>query len=273
SLGGDERVCVLLTEWLHDNDKSVALFTLNRDREEGYVLKEGVRRIAINENSQNSKLSIIINLRNQIKRYKPTVILVMGVPPSVFVVPAVTFLGIPVIISERNDPSKFMGKYTTKLFSRLFMRLDQGYIFQTSNAKSYYSTGVQKKGKIIPNPLTTDNIPKPYKGLRKKKIVSVGRLVPQKNHEMLIKAFNDVLKSYPEYTLTIYGNGNEYNNLKDLIERLGINENVFLPGTTSNIFKQILDAQIFVLSSRFEGMPNALIEAMALGIPVISTNC
>lgn len=112
-----------------------------------------------------------------------------------------------------------------------------------------------------------------FNGVRAKKIVTAGRLVPQKNYDILIRAFKEVSKEFPEYTLTIYGNGDERAKLENLICNLELREKVLLPGATKDLFNEIIDAEIFVLSPNFEGMPNALIEAMALGIPCISTDC
>ncbi|UMZ34202.1 glycosyltransferase family 4 protein [Priestia megaterium] len=273
SLGGAERISLLLAEWLHSKNVEVALITLNKDREKGYKLPKGINRIPINENSGNSKMRIISDLRKCLKEYKPSVVLVMGVPLCIYVIPALIGLKMPVIVSERNDPSHFAGKSSTKFISRKLMKYADGYVFQTQGAQEYYSKSIQEKSTIIPNPLMIENMPRPYIGEKKKKIVTVGRLVPQKNHELLIRAFKEIKDTYSDYTLSIYGNGKDYHKLKDLIMELGMESSVILEGTRENIFDEIIDSEMFVLSSDFEGMPNALIEAMALGLPVISTAC
>ena len=103
------------------------------------------------------------------------------------------------------------------------------------------------------------------------KIVSVGRLMPQKNHKLLLDAFDEVNKKYPDYKLEIYGDGPYKDELKDHIASLGLNNSVFLCGQHKDIFEKIKDASMYVLSSDYEGMPNSLIEAMCLGLPCIST--
>ena len=104
-------------------------------------------------------------------------------------------------------------------------------------------------------------------------IVSAGRLAPQKNQKMLITAFSKIANQYPDYNLTIYGEGALRQFLEQQISDLGLQERVFLPGNITDLHTQIKTSAFFVMSSDFEGMPNALIEAMALGLPCISTDC
>lgn len=274
SLGGAERISILLSEWMSSKGIEVALVTLKKDREKGYELNPNINRIAINQHvDKPSTFNTILKLRKALNEYKPSLVIVMGVPLCIYTIPAIFGLGIPVIVSERNDPANFAGKKTTKIISRLLMYKAKGYVFQTEDAMKYYSKRIQNKATVIPNPITVENMPIPYYGQRKKRIVTAGRLVPQKNHELLINAFSKIVKHHPDYTLTIYGNGSERNKLESLIDSLNLKHYVLLPGAKNDIFNEILDAEIFVLSSDFEGMPNALIEAMALGVPVISTNC
>ena len=273
SLGGAERVSLILTEWMASKGMHVYLFTLNKDREEGYELNPLINRVAINRDSKLSKYQIIKELRKNLKEYGINKILVMGVPLAVYAIPAKIGLRTSVIISERNDPANFKGKIATKIISRILMQLADGFVFQTEGAKQYYTKRIQAKSIVIPNPLLTDELPSVFNGARAKKIVTAGRLVKQKNHRNLIKAFKEVAKIYPEYTLIIYGNGHERAELENLVCDLELKDKVLLPGATKDLFAEIIDAELFVLSSDFEGMPNALIEAMALGIPCISTDC
>ena len=113
----------------------------------------------------------------------------------------------------------------------------------------------------------------PYSDVRKKKIVCTARLSPEKNQAFLIKTFALIKDKYPEYKLEIYGEGPCRNDLQKLIDDLNVNSCVRLMGRKHDIIKYIQDASVFVLPSNSEGMPNALLEAMALGIPCISTDC
>lgn len=274
SFGGAERISVVLAKWLSDKGYEAHLITLKKDNEKKYELPKGVNRISLDMTSDGlNNIKLILKLRKALKRVKPTLILVMGVPLSLYAMPATFGLNIPVIISERNDPTNFKGKEITKKISRKLMNSANGFVFQTNEAKSYYSKAIQGRATVIPNPLLADNLPSSCSENRKNEIVTVGRLVSQKNHELLIKSFKNVSELFPEYKLNIYGTGTEEAKLQDLITSLNLNEHVFLKGTTEKIFEEIIDSRLFVLSSDFEGMPNALIEALALGIPSISTDC
>ena len=123
------------------------------------------------------------------------------------------------------------------------------------------------------NAINKEFITAEYSGPRNKQIVSSGRLTEQKNHALLIKAFAGITAKYPAYKLVIYGDGPLRKDLELLASNLGIADKVSFPGYTTEIRKKIERSSLFVLSSDFEGMPNALMEAMALGVPCISTDC
>ena len=172
------------------------------------------------------------------------------------------------ILSERNDPTA-KGESYFKEMSLAYEKADK-VVFQTNYVKNKFSTEIKMKGIIIPNPICVsclaDKIPK-------KKIVAVGRLIEQKNHELLIKSFAIFHKIHKEYYLNIYGAGPLLEQLKLLVYDLSIQNYVNFKGFCDDVQEKIKDAEIFVLSSNFEGMPNALMEAMMMGLPCISTNC
>ena len=126
---------------------------------------------------------------------------------------------------------------------------------------------------ILKNSLNPAFIRENYNGDREKKIVAVGRVDANKNHEMIIKAFAEIASAYPDYKLIIYGEGELRQKLIEFAADLGLEGRVELPGSIANVADAIHKASVFVLSSYSEGMPNTLLEAMALGIPVISTDC
>lgn len=109
-------------------------------------------------------------------------------------------------------------------------------------------------------------------GMREKKIVSVGRMDANKNHEMQLRAFAGLKDKYPEYTLVIYGDGELRSYIEETAEELGIAKRVFLPGVVQDVAERIGQASLFLLTSYSEGVSNALIEALALGLPVIATD-
>lgn len=123
---------------------------------------------------------------------------------------------------------------------------------------------------IIPNPIS--HIPAKQSSLKEKRIISVGRLTYQKGFDMLISVWGIVGKKYPDWTLTIYGNGDDLNYLNDLIAAKGVN-NIFIHAAVPDIYDKYLESSIYVMSSRYEGFGLVLIEAMSCGIPCVSFDC
>jgi glycosyltransferase involved in cell wall biosynthesis len=173
------------------------------------------------------------------------------------------------ILSERSDPDGKGEDYFKNMISA-YEKADI-VVFQTEFTKNKFPENIKKKGIIIPNPINISCFSEPL--LMKKKIVSVGRLVPQKNHTLLIKAFAVFLKTHKDYNLHIYGIGNILDELKLVARENNVEEFVHFEGFCEDVHERIKDAEQFVFSSNYEGMPNALMEAMMMGLPCISTNC
>lgn len=178
------------------------------------------------------------------------------------------------LFSHRGDPySKKTGlvnRFIDAINLILFSRAD-AFVFQTEKAKKFFNNKVQKRSVVIPNPVVPLQRTIDRKGNIEKVIVSVGRLdVKQKRQDLLISAFNLISNSYPDYKLVFYGDGPDEVELKRMAEG---NNRILFKGRTNNVVEAIQNASIFVLSSDFEGIPNALIEAMSIGVPCISTDC
>lgn len=266
--GGAERVSVYLAQFMYKKGVKCSLITMNKAKIE-YAVPRGVNRINVADLSSN----IFLGLRKAYVACDADTILIMGVSNCIYAIPPLWGLGKKVVVSERNSPMNFAGRRSIRIISRRLMKYADGYVFQTEDAKKFYDLALKGRGTVIPNPLITDNMPEPYAGVREKRIVSVGRLNPQKNQKILIEAFALIHKNYPDYILEIYGEGILHQELQKVIDRNNLSEKVFLRGNVNNVFQKILKASVFVMSSDFEGMPNALIEAMALGLPCISTDC
>ena len=146
-------------------------------------------------------------------------------------------------------------------------------IFQTPNAMKDYGDSIPGNVSIIPNPCLERKDICRESTMLKDKIVSAGRLVPEKGFDILIESFAIVHKRFPNFKLEIYGEGPCRNQLESLIASLSLQEYVCLPGAVDDVAKKYCDARLFVLSSKFEGLPNSLIEAMVLGVPVVATDC
>ena len=273
TIGGAQRVTYNLIKWLQANTDAEVYLVIYSKRVIGDV-KYDLSTISHVFLSQG-KLRSIKKLRFFFKEIKPDIIVSMGTTNAIFDIPANMGLGIKHILSERNDPAHFGGNTITRIMSHLLMRKADGFVFQTKDAQVYYGGGIGKRSVVIPNPLFIDgDYPDTqYVGEREKTIVTTGRLNKQKNHPLLIRAFKRIAEEFPEYKLIIYGEGPERQNDEALISELGLQERVLLPGAINDVPAKIYKSSLYVLSSDFEGMPNALMEAMALGLPCISTDC
>lgn len=180
---------------------------------------------------------------------------------------------IPVIISERGDPYKYTRGLRNKI-GFLIMNTSDGCVFQTKNAMKCYGTALQKRSVIIPNPVFESKIHCQSPDRIETDIVSVGRIeIIQKRYDLMIKGFAEFIKIYPKYRLIIYGKGPDEDKLRKLIDKYKIEENVMLKGLTTDSLETMSKCGIFIITSDFEGIPNALLEAMSIGMPVISTDC
>jgi glycosyltransferase involved in cell wall biosynthesis len=184
--------------------------------------------------------------------------------------------GVPVVISVRIDPrTDYVGLRNTLLIRR-YMGRAAGAVFQTEDAKSFFSEELQKKSVVILNPITPKYIEAPAPDHREKVIVNAARLVQFKNQKMLVRAFAKVHRLHPDYILRIYGaDGGEgvLQELEQIIQDEGLEKAAFLMGQSDTLEKDLLSAAVFAYSSDYEGMPNSLMEAMALGLPCVSTDC
>lgn len=175
--------------------------------------------------------------------------------------------------SERGDPTDKEYSGLNRLIRTVCFPFMNGFIFQTKGAQLCFSKRIQLKSVVIPNPVYIgyNNYSLPEE--RKKVIVSVGRLHGQKNFQLLINAFSRIATLHHSYMLHIYGEGPLKDFLLQLVYSLNLQDRIVFKGSVSNIYDCIVDNSIFILPSLFEGMPNALMEAMALGIPSLSADC
>lgn len=274
--GGAQRVSRILANNIALKGIKVTVIALTEAKKGGYTFDNEVEYSVINKYGENNKYFVTVRkLRKHIKLFLPDVVIAMGVPTgSLYAVPAMIGIKSRLIISERADPTNFRGKRITKILSHRLIALADGFIFQTADAKKYYDKILKGRGEIIPNPISSD-LPEIRNVTKRKEIVAVGRLAKAKNHALLIASFAIVQTKHRDYKLKIYGDGNERENLEKQIDRLGLQKAVLLPGQIdyNTILNLIQEAEIFVLSSDNEGMPNALMEAMAMGLPSISTDC
>lgn len=275
--GGAERVVANLANQFQEHGHDVGIITSFKVENE-YKTNYEIQRYNLEKraNDKNNRLLKNINrihkLRRVLKSEKPDVIIAFMAEPNFRTIVAGLGLRTKIVTSVRNDPNKEYAGHLGNFVKQIIMPLSDGCVFQTTDAQQAFSKTLIDKSVIILNQVdskffTVRRHPK-YQ-----KIVTAGRLSAQKNQKLLINAFSRIYMFHPLATLHIYGDGVLKEELENLIKELNLSEKVFLHGNTSHMESVYSEADLFVLSSNYEGLPNALLEAMACGVACISTDC
>lgn len=273
--GGAERVSCNLANYLSNKDYNVTLITMS-DVKDTYILSDKVKRIyLLHQNERKNKIHDFLlrykRLKEIVKNDKDCFCYIVMLPKTTAILMSLKkYTKAKIIISDRVNPENY-GLIDKFLMKKSAKKADT-LVVQTDAIAKYYQ-GISKNIVIIPNAVNYDILKIKRASKIDNKIVSVGRLTPQKNYPMLIKAFANFYKNHKEYVLEIYGDGPLKNDLINLTKELNITKVVKFIGYQDNVLSLINNAKMFVLTSNYEGMPNALIEAMTIGIPCIATDC
>ncbi len=278
--GGAEGVIARLCNDCFCKQYRITIVTcMNRPVE--YKLNENINLICLDEEGAvyRNMGERFLNRRKQLQslldKMAPDLLISFLPEPNFLILSLRSRYNFPVIISVRNDPQKEYRNKVYYMLMRLLYPKADGYVFQTGQAGTYFSFSkhITDAMTIIPNPLGNEFLNLQKAAYRERKIVHVGRLDSQKNQKMLLHACKPILEKYPDYILEIYGEGRLKEELEQVRDGLGLKDRVFFCGNVPDLRNRIQSAAVFVLSSDYEGMPNALMEAMAMGIPVVSTDC
>ena len=278
SNNGAERVFTELSnEWVRrGHSVTVIQFEKNAFGSESFELDPRVYEITLGHRNIQNKIKRYItyaqDIRKYLKEHQGAIVVAYSFTTQVIVALASLFLHNSIVFSERNDPNRCpYSKFTRKIRNLSFYRA-QKIVFQTEDAKHYFSKALQKRGKIIVNPINP-LLPERFDGERRKVIITAARLRPQKNLALLIDAFTLFQKKHTEYELEIYGIGEDKQKLEQLAAKNEIAEKVHFMGFSTDVNNKMRDAAMYVCSSDYEGISNSMLEALALGIPTISTDC
>ena len=271
SEGGAERVISILANELTSRGHEVVILKYFNSINY-YKTDERVKISSLEElTGTKSKLKNIAYLHKHLKSFDGVFVSFLA-PFNILALIANMGNKTPLIVADRNDPSKLPGNKFLRMLRDYLYRFADRVVVQTSKNKAYFSNKVQSKTEVIYNPLILNDMEgKAIETKKEKIIINIGRLEPQKNQDMLVDAFKLFHEKHPEYKLFIYGEGSYRKELESRVDSLGLNDCIYLPGNVKDIFERLCSCEFFVLSSNYEGMPNALIEAMGLGVPVIST--
>ena len=268
--GGSERVTSLVANQLAERGHQVEIVNLNKHIV-FYPIHQQVKLSFAEDEVGSSIVSKILWLRKHVKVEKPDV--VIPFMEAVYCVTLLALIGIkvPTISSERIDPRK--SPFIRNILRRIFLPLTTHLVVQTQDIKAFYPKFIQKKTSIIYNPVS-ETVFQLQEKPKDNVIISVGKLDGQKNQKLLINAFASISKDFPDWRLVIYGEGRERDSLERMIKdpRFKIQDKVSLPGRCETVIEKMNKAKVFAFSSDFEGMSNAILEAVCVGLPVVTTN-
>lgn len=282
SFGGAERATVSLANYfaLHSQDVEIITF---KGSESFYPLEElvTVYTADLGELEQSASLKRLFGsikrifvIRKIIKSQQLDVLIGMSFAMTWYTVLATMFTNTKSVGTERSNPYRYKATKLNTFLRKFFYNFTDGYIFQTRRAARFFGNKKSERDIIIPNAIFNETVYSLSPPAERKKIIcATGRLIKLKRFDMLIDAFAKIADQIPGYMLFIFGEGEEKNDLENQIEYLGLKDRIILAGTDPQAVKFVNYASVFVLSSDFEGMPNALLEALAMGVPCISTRC
>lgn len=280
--GGAERVVTNLSNQFCKEGDEIIVATQWYGEEE-FELDRGVRRVHVGlketDANKNTLIKAILRvwyLRKFIQEEKPDVVVAFAYKAIYRTLIASLFIKMPVIIAVRTDP---VGHYDSKLDKILIPLLyprASGAVFQTEGQRDFFPKYIRENSCIILNPVTDKYLNVEHPAQKEKTVVHSGRLVDFKNQQLLIEAFVQVHEKHPEYDLKIYG-GDSFDGTKELLEETIQKHNaqcyVHLMGSSDELEKQLIKGEVYAFSSDWEGLPNALLEAMVLGMPIVATDC
>ena len=289
-IGGAERVICNLAEYFYSEGYRVTMVTKVRDEKE-YDLNPRIRRIIADITPEEETGSRIHNLLARInklrriwKEVKPDVIVSFIRKNNLMAIASAVPLGIPVVVSVRSAPERELMGFGFKTISFLLFRMAAGVVLQTREAYDFFPGYIRAKAVVLPNSinpeflkaseeLETQGDGSSTNSARKKKIITVGRIDDNKNQKLLVDAYVRIAMQYPDWSLELVGDGSGKKSLEEYVLTLPCKDRINFTGAVDDVAKRMSEASIFVLPSKIEGMPNALIEAMVMGMACISTDC
>jgi glycosyltransferase involved in cell wall biosynthesis len=280
--GGAERVMTLLAGGFADRSHEVWLLTLAEAERDFFPLDPRVRRVAIGRegNSRNVVSGLWANvlrlrgLRRTVASVEPHAVLSFMTSTNVLTILACRGLRTRIVVSERTDPAAHREKRVWIVLRALLYQRADAVVVQTHEVAEWFRRRLRKGAHVvvIPNPVATACDLEPSAELSRPFVLAAGRLGHEKGFDVLIRAFGAVSARNPELQLIIAGEGSEERNLRAVVSSLDLDARVCLPGRVRNLSALMRGAVAFILPSRYEGFPNVLLEALAVGVPCVAAD-
>lgn len=265
--GGAQRVLVSIANYMAIQGYDIQIIASFNNGT--YPLCEKIKVLYVGKRQYLKYIHIV---RKEIKSQRPQAVIAFEYFFNLLAAIACLGLRTKVIVSERNDPSRVGSGFLKDRLRNFLYRFIDVLVCQTPDAKAYFPSYIQSKAVIIPNPLKP-NLPLRVGGDRVNEVVTFCRLHSQKNLPMLMNVFKNFLNTHAKYKLKIYGDGEEALNLAQLAEKLKIKDSVSFYAASDDVHQKVLNAKMFVLPSNYEGLSNSMLEALAIGLPTICTDC
>lgn len=272
--GGSEKAMTLVAQELARRNHDVTM-SLVRDKERTYDTGERIDTVQFTYGDQGKLrklLARVRKIRRQIKSNDYDFVICYMWDLNLTTLVAALGISAKIVVSERAFPGTSTRGRLSRLLERVLYRRAHRIVYQTEMAREYCPRELVERSAVVPN-MVPQSATSQHSGPRAQRVVSIGRLGPQKNFPLLLRSFAEFLQSDPGWTLEIYGKGELEASLRTLARDLGIAHAVSFEGYVQDLSSRIKSAGMFVLASDFEGISNAMTEAMALGIPTVCTDC
>lgn len=290
--GGAERVaCTLVNAWVEKGYEVVMMPCFSQGSGQSFYPLDSRVQVrwlshSLPKNKWLARLVKPLVLRREIQEVKADVIVSFLTNVNVMALIAKIGMDVPLIVCERSDPMHQKISSSLKYLRKFLYKKADAVLLQTEQAAKMFEQYLPSlhRLRVIPNPLpmalqTTlsqtggEEAAKNIMPANSFTLLAVGRLVKSKQFDKLITNFAQIAKQCPDWNVHIYGDGPEQNALQQLIHQLDMQGRIFLMGKTSQPWQVMKQAQLLAMSSRLEGFPNVMLEAMACGLPVICYDC
>lgn len=276
--GGTERVISILANKYCELGIPVTILMI-AGSEVAYELDNRIQLINVSGATRGSligRVKRVSKLRTIFRENKDAKIIAMGTVAAMFALLSKIGLRNKIVVSERNDPNRLNHRpirFPEKVLRNLLYRGTTRLVLQTEDVKSCFPQSLIRKSIVILNPISESLPETAVNDNREKTVITAGRLTEQKNHKLLIDAFKDFESLHPGYRLRIFGEGELKGQLQDYIINSGLQGKAYLEGFSKDLYGELQKGGIYVSSSDWEGISNSLVEAMAMGIPTVATDC